>query len=778
MDPDNEAERSSVNSGSGDDEEDSAKFLRPPSSYGSMKSDSEKMEDTDEDAMEGPEEVAAVQPEISYQDGTGMQLIRSESPETLFTIATMQTKPPGAQVLETRSDESLEIPEEEDEEDDDDDDGLITNSPEPPEVVVPESSEQADENGQPGTLHPENDLPHIFKSIQSILSGLTSRQFYDFKTTFRQWEPKITREDVMDDDVLNFVDKTIEVLGRDESLLQTIRCLELVKNEEKAEELQNMCKRVLTRHSLRAYYRRKHCVIHEGVVRAGGQNMLRKIYMEPELSTDGRGGVDPSHELRNPPPPFYPLPSADTFVSVSNLFRLRKRDGTPVRTVVTTGLPGTGMSVSVAKFALDWAEEKANRDIQFVIKLSFPKLWGVRERKLIDTDKVSMMDVFQFWYPDYKQITYLENETESFLLIMDGFDCYRGSLDWENAPVVKDLHTKAHPDDLVVNIIRGDMFPGARKWILGRRAAVSQIPAKFIDILTEHQGFSDEVKDIYLMQQTHDEELGRKIVAYFRRLPALVRLARHPFVCWIVFAVYKQCYGYRDFGHRRPRLTLFYVSLMLVQMNRRLQFYYGQFQPMVTWSEDDKKLLLQMGKMALKMLEREVRVFSKEDLEPYHLDLTEVTVLSGMCTELPADGGRRRFCFIHYAFQEFLAALYVFLTFRLESKNVLESGIGVSSMLAFISQPKSPDSLLQCALARTLNSRLGHYDMFLRFLCGLLNVDVHDQQLCGYMYPHSIAKISGLKKAEHTLKKAIQNAPEDRLENLKECLREMTQEDS
>lgn len=51
--------------------------------------------------------------------------------------------------------------EEDDEEDMDD--LLVTHSPEPPEPVEPDDIFQTDENGQPGRLHPEQDLPHIFK---------------------------------------------------------------------------------------------------------------------------------------------------------------------------------------------------------------------------------------------------------------------------------------------------------------------------------------------------------------------------------------------------------------------------------------------------------------------------------------------------------------------------------------------------------------------------------------------------------------------------------------
>ena len=60
-----------------------------------------------------------------------------------------------------------------------------------------------------------------------------------------------------------------------------------------------------------------------------------------------------------------------------------------------------------------------------------------------------------------------------------------------------------------------------------------------------------------------------------------------------------------------------------------------------------------MGKMAFKMLERNTSVFYEDDVKKYGLKVTEVTVLSGMCTELStaASDSRRTYCFIHFTFQ-------------------------------------------------------------------------------------------------------------------------------
>lgn len=125
-----------------------------------------------------------------------------------------------------------------------------------------------------------------------------------------------------------------------------------------------------------------------------------------------------------------------------------------------------------------------------------------------------------------------------------------------------------------------------------------------------------------------------------------------------------------------------------------------------------------------------------------------------------------------------MAALYVFVMFRSESKNVLDSGMLPKISISSLKYPsKSAAGLVNSALGRTLNSPLGDYDMFLRFLCGLLSPECHGNQLSGYFFRHNMPKVGGLDEVRQLLENTIRSAPANRVENLRECLREMTQED-
>lgn len=71
------------------------------------------------------------------------------------------------------------------------------------------------------------------------------------------------------------------------------------------------------------------------------------------------------------------------------------------------------------------------------------------------------------------------------------------------------------------------------------------------------------------------------------------------------------------------------------------------------WSTETKLVLKNMGKLALKLLQRNSHVFLEEDLRECELSFLEAAVFSGMCTELPPapPRGRRRFCYVHVTVQ-------------------------------------------------------------------------------------------------------------------------------
>lgn len=50
-------------------------------------------------------------------------------------------------------------------------------------------------------------------------------------------------------------------------------------------------------------------------------------------------------------------------------------------------------------------------------------------------------------------------------------------------------------------------------------------------------------------------------------------LARQPIVCWMVATLFEHCFQSDSYGVHPPRLTPFYVNILIVQTKRSLELY-------------------------------------------------------------------------------------------------------------------------------------------------------------------------------------------------------------
>ncbi|XP_020327166.2 NLR family CARD domain-containing protein 3 [Oncorhynchus kisutch] len=740
---------------------------RPPSSYGSMKSDEEE---EDENITEA--QCSSCKSELpTFTTHTWVQLNRNVSPETVFTEITQRqsvSEHPQEGTFVTERPHTRAEEEERDERS-----PIQVDYPEPLPPVKPEdeSQEEGDEEQQPGKLHPEFDLPYIFKSMQNSLTSLGGPELHLFKRYLCGRHPSFTMTDLELSDTLDIVDKMLERFGKLQGLRVAIRMLESMKKPELAQELEKKCKRAVIQYELKCGLIRRHNCIFEGVPRAGQHLYLKYVYVEPQISTQGHGGVNPLHEVRSDPPNPPQVASPDSMIGGNNIFRLRSLNGSPVRCVLTTGLPGIGNSVAVQKFMLDWAEDRANFDIQFVFPFPFREMQSLRERNRVEKKDISMLELLQTYHNETRSMDFLEQPDCKVLFVMDGIDIYKNHLDFKNTPVVTDIKAVIPLDSLLVNLIRGSLLPHALLWLTGRRAATNQIPPEYIHRVTEIQGYSDEQKDDYLTLRYSDKSLAAKIIRHTKKSPTIYTLCHIPFCCWMVAMVYERGFhNYEDYGDEPPKITSFFIHYMIIQNNRKLEKYYGQNPNSQKWTDMDKVFMLNLGCLALKLLDNNRSVFYEEDLDEHSLLVREVAWCSGLCTELPRANAedKRVFCFTHLSFLEFMAAHYVWLTFRLEERNILDQSHRVSKLF----KEHSLVDMYRKAVDRYLSAPVGQYDLFLRFLCGL-SMTLNDGLLRGMLFPHNAPPLKGLEEVVRMLTKRKDSAGPERQANLSECLREL-----
>ncbi|KAK7899239.1 hypothetical protein WMY93_020092 [Mugilogobius chulae] len=134
------------------------------------------------------------------------------------------------------------------------------------------------------------------------------------------------------------------------------------------------------------------------------------------------------------------------------------------------------------------------------------------------------------------------------------------------------------------------------------------------------------------------------------------------------------------------------------------------------WSEENKKMVLSLGKLAFEQLQRGHLNFCTSDLEECGMKVEDAACYSGMLTDIFRDEmglyDNHFYCFIHLSVQEFLAALYVRHTFYSSGKNLLKKKKRFRDFF-------KTKGLYHCAVDQALQSPNGHLDLFLRFLLGL-----------------------------------------------------------
>ncbi|CAF94859.1 unnamed protein product [Tetraodon nigroviridis] len=210
----------------------------------------------------------------------------------------------------------------------------------------------------------------------------------------------------------------------------------------------------------------------------------------------------------------------------------------------------------------------------------------------------------------------------------------------------------------------------------------------------------------------------------------------------------------------------------MVQTKRKKQKYEGH-QRAEELTEADKEVLLKLGQLAFEHLEKGNIMFYPEDLERCGLDVSEVSVFSGVCTEIFRRESvifqKSVYCFVHLSIQEFLAALYMFHCYTEKNTVVIESFLKPSQNG---DPPQSVHDFLRMVMMESLRSKNGHLDLFVRFLHGLSLES--NQRILGGLLKQTVNHPETIQKVINNLKEMNSGGiSPDRSINIFHCLMEM-----
>uniref|UniRef100_A0A674P4Y8 NACHT domain-containing protein n=1 Tax=Takifugu rubripes TaxID=31033 RepID=A0A674P4Y8_TAKRU len=514
----------------------------------------------------------------------------------------------------------------------------------------------------------------------------------------------------------------------------------------------------------------------EGTHEACG-TLLNKIYTELYITEGQSEEVDTQHEVRQ-------LERTsqkniqDTPIKCQDIFKVLSEQQRHIRVVLTNGVAGVGKTFSVQKFSLDWAEGLENQDISLVLPLSW------RELNLIRDEQHSLLSLLHVFHPTLQKIRAEDLTVWKLLFIFDGLDESRFSLGFNKHQVISDVTQVSSVGVLLVNLIQGNLLPSALIWITSRPAAAHQIPPSCVDRITEVRGFTDSQKEEYFRRRFSDEDLSKRIISHIKASRTLHIMCLIPVFCWITAIVLEDMMTRDQRGELPQTLTDLYSHFLMVQIKRKKQKYGGKQRP-EELAKADKKLLLKLGRLAFEHLEKGNIMFYSEDLERCGLDVSEVSVYSGVCTEIFKRESvifqKSVYCFVHLSVQEFLAAVYMFHRYTRKDRAVINQFLKYSKPIRFSwfaglftnnDPATSLDDFLRRALMKSLKSENGHLDLFVRFLHGL-SLESNQRILGGLLdqrnsHPGTIQKVLNNLKEENSYETST-----DRSINIFHCLMEM-----
>ncbi|XP_030208523.1 NLR family CARD domain-containing protein 3-like [Gadus morhua] len=456
------------------------------------------------------------------------------------------------------------------------------------------------------------------------------------------------------------------------------------------------------------------CVF-EGIAKAGHSTPLNEFYTEIFITKRGSGEVNQEHEVRLIETASGKAAMEETPIRCEDIFKPLPGQDKPMkkpRTIMTTGVAGIGKTVLTHKFTLDWAEDKAN--------IYFTFIFTFRDLNLLEEKKFSLVELLHHFYNETKEAGICKYDLFQVVFIFDGLDECRLPLDFQRNPICTDVTEVTSVDVLLTNLIRGNLLTSACIWITTRPAAANRIPAECIDLVTEVRGFTDPQKEAYFRKRFTEETLAKTIIAHIKKSRSLHIMCHIPVFCWITATILDNFFKTSQLGEEMPKtLTQMYSHFLRVQSMLGERKY--RLIAETEWSSQSREIIVSLGKLAFNQLEKGHLIFYEADLAECDIDIGAASVYSGVFTQIfKEECGLYQdnvFCFVHLSIQEFLAALYVFMSFIDTGDNLLS---GQRQFLwSIFSRNKGNVKLYQSAVDKALQSEDGRLDLFLRFLLGL-----------------------------------------------------------
>ncbi|XP_076738275.1 protein NLRC3-like [Maylandia zebra] len=574
------------------------------------------------------------------------------------------------------------------------------------------AAEEADqESSDVSSLQHQTDLDSVFKILEENIITFVKNELKKLQNDLNPDYSECQRDK---EEVLDSEEEKQRRSSREAFLKLAVNFLRIMKQQELADCLQSKSPDPLCENTFKCNLKKKFQCVFEGIAKPGTQTTLNEIYTELCITEGGTGEVNTEHEVRQIEMFSWKPNRPETTIRCEDIFKASTGRDKPIRTVLTKGVAGIGKTFLTQKFTLDWAEDKTNQDIQFIFPFPFRELNLLRDRKF------SLVGLIHHFFTEIKEAGICNFKKFKVVFIFDGLDECRLPLNFHITEILTDVTESTSVDVLLTNLIRGKLLPSAHIWITTQPTAANQIPAEYIDMVTEVRGFTDPKKEEYFRKRLRDKEEANTIISHIKTSRSLHIMCHIPIFCWITATVLESVLKTKQAGGKLPKtLTEMYIHFLVVQTKVKNIKYDGGAETDPLWSPENKKMIEALGKLAFDQLDKGNLIFYESDLTECGINVKEASEYSGVFTQIfKEERGvyqEKVYCFVHLRVQEFLAALHVHLTFTNSGINLLEEEETTSVQTG----ESSVRQFYQSAVDEALKSPNGHLDMFLQFLLGL-----------------------------------------------------------
>ncbi|XP_053188062.1 protein NLRC3 [Scomber japonicus] len=715
----------------------------PVLSYSSMSSEkSEKMEKIDESLTRGvkhtacgPEQVRERVQSSPLDNFENIQLVRADSYSSCYTL--------DSDDCENR------IPKVRNKED-----------------TVPESPDALVLIHDPNEIrHPSLTVEFTFKAICKTLGMLSDGEMHYFKRILWRRYPQSFNTPPQSMDLLDLVDRLLECYNLEISLKLTKYVLEEIGKKKMVDYLQSLCIRNEVRYDLRQSLKKIYGEMGGDCSKQGEMRSFDDVFTNLNIKSTSDNGPNLEHEVLT-------IGKLDSNrkegkqLSVQDLMSKEWLDKTNLRFLLLTGGAGSGKTMAIKKLILDWVEEKSHQHVSFLVPLPF------RELKKFEDKQTSLLEIVNELYPETKQLREEDYRSDECLIlfVFDGLDEFCEKLDFHNTELLGDPTEITSLNIIMVNLLRGrllfrDVFMFTSRPLV-RRCIPWDTHYDELDL----RGFGESDKDEYFKKRFINPDHADRVIAYTKSFKTLRIMCYLPLFCSLVADECENIFRAKGLQAELPRsLTYMYTKLVLALTRQ----YRVDGAPALS-PDEERDCLMKLGKTALTMIEKGQFKLTRCEWKEVGVSDDEAVVNSGLCTQYVTKPfilfQERVISFIHPTMQEYLAALYVFLSFRNHGKNIFEQQL--KDRFSRMFKGHKAMEMYKSAVDKSFTYEDGKLDMFLRFLFGMvlhINVDLL-KPFCtnSAKWPNMVDDAASLIK-----KKIKENQFPGRNENLRRCLEEL-----